>query len=198
VGAPTTGGDMLTAIETEYNGYRFRSRIEARWAVMFDALDLKYRYEMEGFELADGRWYLPDFWLPDLPGLGRGSPGWWVEIKGQAPTEEEHVKAALLAQQGRQGVLLLWSNFDTDSALNDELMFHYDHRGIFHVEQGWCFPCVYSLLIPFQTDGIVNDVWKLLDARLADAWAAARSARFERREHERECPKDRTARIATR
>lgn len=27
----------MKAIETEYNGYKFRSRLEARWAVFFDA-----------------------------------------------------------------------------------------------------------------------------------------------------------------
>jgi hypothetical protein len=29
----------IKAIETSYKGYRFRSRLEARWAVFFDALD---------------------------------------------------------------------------------------------------------------------------------------------------------------
>jgi hypothetical protein len=51
-------------IETFYNGYRFRSRLEARWAVFFDAVGLKYLYEHEGFDL-DGDWYLPDFYLTD-------------------------------------------------------------------------------------------------------------------------------------
>lgn len=54
------------AIETEYNGYRFRSKLEARWAVFFDAMNMRYEYEPEGFELADGTRYLPDFYLPDL------------------------------------------------------------------------------------------------------------------------------------
>ena len=52
---------MIQAIETEYNGYRFRSRLEARWAVFFDALGVRYEYEPEGFRLPGGDWYLPDF-----------------------------------------------------------------------------------------------------------------------------------------
>jgi len=80
---------MIKAIETKYNGYRFRSRLEARWAVFFDKLDIKYEYEPEGFDL-DGVWYLPDFWLPGLY-----CPS-WVEIKGQAPTEVEMQKALAL------------------------------------------------------------------------------------------------------
>lgn len=62
-------------IETVYRGYRFRSRLEARWAVFFDALGLPFEYEKEGFDLGDGTWYLPDFWLPALK--------LWVEIKGE-------------------------------------------------------------------------------------------------------------------
>ena len=52
---------MIKPIETEYNGYRFRSRLEARWAVFFDALGIKYEYEPEGYTLEDGTKYLPDF-----------------------------------------------------------------------------------------------------------------------------------------
>lgn len=52
----------INPIETEYNGYRFRSRLEARWAVFFDALEIPYEYEAQGYTL-DGVPYLPDFTL---------------------------------------------------------------------------------------------------------------------------------------
>ena len=39
----------IKAIETIYNGYRFRSRLEARWAVFFDEIGIKYEYEKEGY-----------------------------------------------------------------------------------------------------------------------------------------------------
>lgn len=55
---------MIKAIETEYNGYRFRSRLEARWALFFDLLGIEYEYEPEGLELSNGKRYLPDFYLP--------------------------------------------------------------------------------------------------------------------------------------
>lgn len=53
----------MKPIETRYKGYRFRSRLEARWAVFFDALGIEWEYEPEGFELDDGTRYLPDFLL---------------------------------------------------------------------------------------------------------------------------------------
>lgn len=63
----------FSAIETAYKGRLFRSRLEARWAVFYDALGIKWDYEPEGFNLPSGR-YLPDFYLPDLE--------CWIEIKG--------------------------------------------------------------------------------------------------------------------
>jgi hypothetical protein len=35
----------IKPIETEYGGYKFRSRLEARWAVFFDTAKIKYEYE---------------------------------------------------------------------------------------------------------------------------------------------------------
>lgn len=64
---------MIKAIETRYKGYRFRSRLEARWAVFFDELGVRYEYEKEGYDLGELGWYLPDFWLPELRT--------WFEIK---------------------------------------------------------------------------------------------------------------------
>lgn len=55
----------MQPIETIYDGYRFRSRLEARWAVFFKYSGIRYIYEPEGFRLADGTTYLPDFYLPD-------------------------------------------------------------------------------------------------------------------------------------
>lgn len=73
----------IKAIQTEYKGYLFRSRLEARWAVFFDALGVRYEYEKEGFDL-DGLWYLPDFWLPTLRA--------WIEIKADLPEGDDAEK----------------------------------------------------------------------------------------------------------
>lgn len=72
------------AIETLFKGYRFRSLLEARWAVFFDSLGIPWEYEAQGFDLA-GKWYLPDFWLPEQK--------LFVEIKpnpGDLDTWPEH------------------------------------------------------------------------------------------------------------
>lgn len=58
----TDGAGGLKPLPTLYAGVKFRSRLEARWAVFFDDLGLPWDYEHEGFELPSGN-YLPDFWL---------------------------------------------------------------------------------------------------------------------------------------
>jgi hypothetical protein len=52
----------VKSIETNYNGIKYRSRTEARWAMLFDLAGIGFQYEPEGYELHSGR-YVPDFWL---------------------------------------------------------------------------------------------------------------------------------------
>ena len=76
----------LKAIETEYKGYRFRSRLEARWAVFFDACGVKWEYEPEGYDLGDGTYYLPDFLLHGVTvnhATYAENCDIYVEVKGQ-------------------------------------------------------------------------------------------------------------------
>ena len=51
----------IKAINTIYKNYKFRSRLEARWAVFLDELGVKYEYETEGYNLHYNGYYLPDF-----------------------------------------------------------------------------------------------------------------------------------------
>lgn len=92
----------VNAIETLYRGYRFRSRLEARWAVMFDALGIDWSYEPQGYYTPFGM-YLPDFFLD----VGNRHRGPWIEIKGSAPTNKEIQKlCAVCAQTGAYGRLV--------------------------------------------------------------------------------------------
>lgn len=93
----------IKAIETEYNGYHFRSRTEARWAVFFDAIGLSYEYEREGFNLHENGYYLPDFYLKDWD--------WFIEIKGGMPKREEIEKVKELSYSGQsRGAAILWGS----------------------------------------------------------------------------------------
>jgi len=48
----------VNAIETTYKGYKFRSRLEAKWACVFDQLGWQWEYEP-----LDLNGYIPDFTL---------------------------------------------------------------------------------------------------------------------------------------
>lgn len=87
----------MKAIQTEYKGYRFRSRLEARWAVFFDACGVEWEYEPEGYDLGDGVYYLPDFLLHSVDGRDGGDI--YVEVKGKM-TAEDVVKIRRFIKEG--------------------------------------------------------------------------------------------------
>ncbi len=97
--------NKIKAIETQYKGYRFRSRLEARWAVFFDALGIEWEYEAQGYELPDGTRYLPDFWLPTFNG------GMFVEVK---PIGGDFAKARMFAEVTKSS---MWLAYGTPSAI---------------------------------------------------------------------------------
>lgn len=90
----------LKPIDTKYNGYKFRSRLEARWAVFFDSYSVEYEYELEGYNLGHGICYLPDFYLPKL--------GVYVEIKPEENlTLSELKKLDALSLENDKNLLLI-------------------------------------------------------------------------------------------
>lgn len=102
----------MKSIETEYDGYRFRSRLEARWAVAFNELGVDYVFEPEGLKVPirfRTQWYpraavvqyLPDFFLPDL--------GLWCEVKGRMGAQDDFKTtngAAALSDEGHDVLVL--------------------------------------------------------------------------------------------
>lgn len=101
------------AIETTYAGCRFRSRLEARWAVFFTSLGIEWEYEPQGFATSAGA-YLPDFRIS----VSYRSLFWTqvdtihVEVKGSDTdvTDIDRERMAQLIQGNgplRHGLLLL-------------------------------------------------------------------------------------------
>lgn len=170
---------MIKAIETKYNGCNFRSRLEARWAVFFDAAGIEYQYEPEGFDLRNGVWYLPDFWLPQVK--------MWAEVKPITLTPDEIMKCEKLHEGTGHPVLFLIGPpdykvyFSTEKWEDD--MGRYDYW-LCNLKQYWItesrFYCNYGFLpgdtnfidpVPLGEDfGEHNNEWI----------EKARSARFER------------------
>jgi hypothetical protein len=88
--------DELKALPTIWNGITFRSRAEARWAVLFETAGIAWEYEKEGYDV-NGRWYLPDFYLPAFP--------MWFEVKPNVEPEVLTHFADLCRLSHKRGII---------------------------------------------------------------------------------------------
>jgi hypothetical protein len=88
---------VLRSIPTTYRGITYRSRAEARWAVVFDQIGWTHFYEPEAFELPNGR-YLPDFFLAEVEA--------YFEVKGREPSAVERRVASELCEATETTVLV--------------------------------------------------------------------------------------------
>ena len=189
-------------IETVYNGYRFRSRLEARWAVFFDAIGAEWEYEPEGFEFPDGTRYLPDFRIKNVKGRGvrdRDAKDIYVEVKGNLTSADLHKLTMFCGWGDDQGypVILFgqipgceWVEPHWDSFLGETVGGHWsfdytkdndDHFYNLEFSEGDCYntepKAAYGggLVLDYPDDPYVF----VDNALTAKAYTMARQARFE-------------------
>lgn len=195
----------IKAIETAYAGCRFRSRLEARWAVFFDTLGIKWQYEVQGYQLEDRLYvrnttdpinYLPDFWLPEF--------NLHAEVKGSFSVQDFArtltAAAALSAPKGGCGGgndLVIFGPIPEPERRSRHPMRLHMHKGDLVATAFWA-----SQLQPLgdkcplfngSSYGIADDTGNIevtprmllggIPGKVGDQWAdgyrAARSARFE-------------------
>lgn len=183
----------IKAIETSYKGHRFRSRLEARWAIFFDALEIPWEYEKEGYALPSGP-YLPDFWLPY--NCGQPGCGHWVEIKPCDPSPLEMKKLADLARlTGHRAYCFcgqpwpgehrihIWQHHHNGAPESIPLAMDCEISEVDHRVDGDSDDEVESFGIMLIKNGtgfsFPSDSFGYKTGDLASAFTAARSARFE-------------------
>lgn len=76
----------------------WKSELEKRWSLFFDALGIQWKYEPETFTLMLGKTYTPDFYLPDLK--------LYLEIKPMTPCVATMQKCAVLSAQNKKIAIL--------------------------------------------------------------------------------------------
>lgn len=164
----------LKAIETHYKGFRFRSRLEARWAVFLDAADLSWSYEAEGYDLGEDGRYLPDFWIPEL--------GCWLEIKGARPNPYDIKRVVSLALSAGRPVVVFQGEIAPD------MMGGIATDAFYPKCYFWagCGVCGWIDIIDYAARNAVNcpgcqapRLFRASTPELRTAFDAARSARFE-------------------
>ena len=188
----------IKPIETFYNNYRFRSRLEARHALCYDLLGIRYEYEPEGLVLSDGSFYLPDFYLPDLH--------CYVEIKRNGlQTTDEGKKAIWKISDGMRtdswaGLICFGDPLDDNTTLfcqeyNDSSGESYTARATIGLRPDDQSPCIFipcdrrdrAFLSAFGGESYripaINEGYGCYDdfvtERVLQARRTARQARFE-------------------
>jgi len=181
--------DAIQAIETRYAGCRFRSRLEARWAVFFDHLAIGWEYEVQGFVL-DGTPYLPDFWLPHQ--------NLYYEVKPATLLADYRDRLGALAVGGKRRVVLAAGTiprpdtFRVASVSDDPPFFMelFFPDGSHDEHYAWC-RCEYCGATDVQFGGRSerncacspgDRGYGAHHPEILAAYEAARSARFEHRE----------------
>lgn len=196
----------IKAKETAYAGCRFRSRLEARWAVFFDALQIGWEYEPEGIETSAGT-YLPDFRIR-IPQIKCWPEMYqWFEVKPKgAPEDPRH--AACAAETGRPLIVardmprdyggqmlgrrspLIAHGIDGEPvpvAFTDSTWFRRSNYCTLGDQRHWCQedagwldgPHLALYVEPSNPDSCGGDYPPLFARDIDRAYTAARSARFE-------------------
>lgn len=178
----------IDPIPTTYRSCRFRSRLEARWAVFFDRAGVEWQYEPQGF-MVRNRPYLPDFYLRS---------GTWVEVKGAEDDLDHDLMEAAPACLPGQRLLILgpvpeapsggnwaWLGLYADLPPGESELVTFDSWWEFG-DGGLLKPArETSCPPPFSCgddDGWLEPALNMVGdvpPRIVDAYRAARSARFE-------------------
>jgi hypothetical protein len=124
----------------KYGSFRYNAILEARWAVFFDSLGIKYEYEPIYDEVETGGrvvYYKPDFYLNELD--------IFVEIKPSKPCEIENIKGAGWAKHINEIIVLFNLNPPTMELENGWLYDFPDIRKIPTINDsfwwGQCLKC---------------------------------------------------------
>lgn len=161
-------------IQTSWKGYRFRSRLEARWAVFFESLRLDWTYEPEGFSLDSGS-YLPDFQIH----------GTYVEIKPNVAVTRASKLCGELSRVTGSNVILIqgkpwpgeyWACMFADGVSFNDAVFAGCRTCDSEI---WMSSDAFATPINNNPD-CDTDYWPITDKQILwEAYRKARAARFE-------------------
>jgi hypothetical protein len=197
------------SMPTYYKGITFRSRLEARWAIILDELGIAWEYEPEAIVIESSIWfadpqnrdvmsYLPDFYLPEHKAF--------VEVKGSLD-EAEYWKIIRIAHNlarddDHKYAFFLAGNIGSEKHHRPALHSLTNHEGLIYAAHvGFNYKNsdpLYNSVIGYDagieyTDAKIDCVYELLlhnhdinpyeSDRLIFAANVARNARFDRGHH---------------
>ena len=175
-------GFGISAIPTYYKGVFFRSRLEARWAVIFDRLGIDWHYETEGYDIQIDEGitirYLPDFQLRG--GSIRCPDPLFVEVKGNMqPDDALKIRAfseyypIYVVGEIPKDIMEICNGIDTEAGVS-----YYNFKTVDQDNFGAVLGA--SKAGGWGLFGADSSYWQDMDeARTRQAYAIARAAHFE-------------------
>ena len=130
--------------QVEYKGTIFRSSLEFRWAVFFDACGVKWEYEPRRVQCEGNELYLPDFLLEDVYIRNYFISKLYVEVKG-CKSKSDARKIQAFSKDFRiimLGSLFCMNSFTTyEQAICDK---HHEDPDFFSFKyiDGDCYPAI--------------------------------------------------------
>ena len=101
---------------TTYNARTYMSRLEAMHALQMDLMGVEHDYEGCQWDLGDGTYYSPDFYLKN-----HGPRGTYLEIKPRRPADDAMLKCiGLCSKTGQCVVLFFGTGFGPAFVANDK------------------------------------------------------------------------------
>lgn len=150
--------------------------------MFFNALGIKYEYEPEGYDLGNGLYYLPDFWLPEQD--------CWVEVKGNKTlvNPKDIKKCQQLAIQSRKLVCMVFEcrpfvitkKFEELNIEGD--VYYFSPKGDWDAcwAIGYCTTCnSYRFGLFGDWCSVCHDEMIPINKTIYEAYTKARQARFE-------------------
>lgn len=118
-----TAQTIVRSIRTVHNGTEYRSRLEARFAQLLDALHVRFLYEPVRLNQTSGGTYTIDFFLP--------AQQLYVELKPKRPHIEEEAKCERMSRSGFR-VVLLYGSSVAKMPFRSEMFRGRSHRDYVH------------------------------------------------------------------
>lgn len=128
---------QIQAKKVCYRGIQYRSTLEAKTAQSLDNLGIPYQYEPDGYQLTNGVWYKPDFYLPGAKQF--------IECKGVMSTEDSAKICGLVQDTGFPLVVISYENIMLIERWEAYIDNQWDYEIVTYssgdIKLGWCYKC---------------------------------------------------------
>jgi len=115
-----------------YGNIKFNSLIEAKWAVFFDTLNLKWEYHKQEFKFSHGKSITPDFYIE---GIG------WFEVRTKTSDHEIYTLCRGLAVRTQEFVFIANGDVPATEKISGFCFYKQHDPSEKEMTEGFCERC---------------------------------------------------------